>query len=367
MPAISRFNRSWNRLLTLGASLTVLTLVMSSCSTNETLPPQAESRVIFAYSSTTTVGLASEAKVIARIEGNFTAPRSTMFTSDGKYVAALSIDPGNTSSLKVIEVASGKSRSIPAYFDRFSAGPDSLVVWLESPNRLMGLNLAEDQPQPRLLRAIDLPPISGEGATAAPQLVAADRGTALLSRWEDRTSRPGPQNLYLASPNGSVKPLGRIKSNSPIGYAYYSPNGKMIAYANDSEFCENTTVSIVDIQNSTIQTIAPPNRPEPARLVVRSIWWQPDGTLSATFKGLPCREQKADTEAMPDTAYNLINGSWSEISDRQVTQILVFGKDKAASIASNNGNGGELTLDLSGKQTTIANKAQRIITEPARD
>ncbi|EIU18857.1 hypothetical protein MA5S0817_5444 [Mycobacteroides abscessus 5S-0817] len=46
---------------------------------------------------------------------------------------------------------------------------------------------------------------------------------------------------------------------------------------------------------------------------------------------------------------------------------MVFGKDKAASIASNNGNGGELTLDLSGKQTTIANKAQRIITEPARD
>ncbi|WP_232783636.1 hypothetical protein [Mycobacteroides franklinii] len=363
MSMMDRLHRIPRRLLAVGVSLAALTSAVASCGADAGRS-ETESRVLFAYASSTAIGLVSNANVVAQAQGNFDAPRSTMFTSDGKYVVALSTEQRKL-SLKAIEVDGGRIKTIPVSFDRFSVGSGSTIVWLESPNRLMGLDLRDDNPQPTLVRSIELPPLPDGDIPTAPQLVAAADSTVLLSRWEDRTSGPGPQNLYLVDKTGKVRSLGRMNSSTPIGYAYYSPNGKLIAYTNDSRYCENTTVSVIDTEQGAIQTVNPPHSSEPARLVSRGIWWQPDGTLSAVFKGVPCREQSSETVGMRDTAFKLSNGAWEEISDERVTQVLIFGKDKTASIASNDGNGGDLTLELSGKKSNIAQKVQHLLAPPA--
>lgn len=236
-------------------------------------PPDPTGPLI-AYRADDEIGIVDGTKVVATAPGTFEPSNDLIVTDDGRFVFARTTD----NKVATIDVASGEAttREVPVSPVLGTIG-DSTIVWLEQPNRLMQLDLADPDSQPVLYQTVDLPP---SGGTGKPRLVVARGGTAVIARVEGPPSPSGgPDTLYAVRGPGAPTRLGQAEANSPVTVARLSPDGAELVYAlyrSTGSDCGTAAVVMSDADGAQ-QTfdVAGPGAGSASR--VPKLWWPPSG------------------------------------------------------------------------------------------
>lgn len=281
--------------LTLLTALALITSIAAACSAAEHSPgstsatttrpaspfdptekPPSPTGPLLAYRAIDEIGLVDGTNVVASVSGTFGSSNDLITTEDGKFVFARTTD----NKIATLDVESGKgaTREVPVG-PTLGTGGAGTIMWLEQPNRLMKLDLADPDSQPVLHQTVDLPPAAG-GHLREPRLVAARGGTAVIARVEDPPSPfGGPDTLYAVRGPAAPTPLGQADANSPVSVARLSPDGAELTYAlyRSTDSSCGTAAVVLSAADGTQQTfeVAGPDADSGSR--VPKLWWPVTG------------------------------------------------------------------------------------------
>lgn len=239
-----------------------------------TAPPT--SGPLLAYRSSDEIGLVDGTRVIATAPGTFDASNDLITTDDGRFVFARTTD--NKLAVLDVETGAADTRDV-AVGPALGTVGESTIVWLERPNRLMQLDLADPDAGPVLHQTVDLPTVGGVRA-GEPRLVVARGGTAVIARVETSPSPfGGPDTLYAVRGPGPPTSLGQAEANSPVTVARLSHDGAELAYAlyrATGNGCGTAAVALSSADGEQ-QTFDVASADSDAGSRVPKLWWPATG------------------------------------------------------------------------------------------
>lgn len=231
---------------------------------------------LLAFRAVDEIALVDGTTVVGSAPGTFTPSNDPIATDDGRFVFARTAD----NNIVTIDVETKESATHRVAADSaIGTAEGSTVVWLEQPDRLMQLDLANPDAGPTLRRTLDLPTEPGaEVGDAA--LLAARGGTVIITRVESTPSPyGGPDTLYAIRGTGAPTLLGEAPANSPVSVARLSPDGARLAYAlyqRTATNCGTAGVAVSDA-DGTQHTFEVADADPNAGSQVLNLWWPPDG------------------------------------------------------------------------------------------
>lgn len=321
-------------------------------------PPKTTGPLV-AYRAADEIGLVDGTKVIVKVRGTFDASNDLITTDDGRFVFARTTD----NKIAVIDVDSGKGATRDV-----QAGPvlgtigESTIAWLEQPNRLMQLDLANKDSEPVLYQAIDLPPVSG--VRAEPRLLVARGGTAVIARLEAPPSPfGGPDTLYAVRGPGPPTRLGQADANSPVMVARLSPDGAELAYAlyRASDGGCGTAAVVLSDADGQQQTFDVAGPGADAGSKVPKLWWPVTGPPELSLATWRCDRPESNAPLVWQLADDRIEQITPPTSALQTAEVA---PGQRAMILPETGGSAEptgtLVLEESGRRIPIKDEVDAI-------
>ncbi|WP_164912608.1 hypothetical protein [Mycobacteroides franklinii] len=275
------------------AALAVIAALLASCMPERT---QDTARPTFAYTNNQGFFVVRGTDTLGSVPG-YVAGKPA-FTSDGRFAYVLWAD-----KILIVDTQTGSARKLTRAYQDAPLMPvwGSHIVWLNGPDRLMGMNLADENPVPALIHIIHMPIPAVDGSDTGwwvpgvPTMVAANSETIAFTRLDHpRTVDRVPENLYVMSRDGTFTDIGMLQGLSPRKFTI-SPDGKTLAYLVDEyvvQACARAVIVVVDIARKTVEA----SRPESAVIGSKSDWlgWAADGGLLAEYENSGCGGQSID-------------------------------------------------------------------------
>lgn len=212
----------------------------------------------------------------------------------------------------------------------------STVVWQAPPPpnapdgqvTLMQLDLSQPNPQPTILRTIQLPPRTPE-QQAVPyrdqdftgNLIGASHGRIVVAKKYDGDPQTQSDRTFLIDTDGKVRDLGHQPTSQWVS-ATFSPNGTRLAYETgkyaQAGTCGQHQVTVFDTTTGQPATDFPPApfdatpRPYFYGNVNAAVWWTADGKLRAVAGADKCPANPS--EITPDGGvWELSGTTWTQI------------------------------------------------------
>lgn len=287
--------------------------------------------------------------------GGFSRPA---FTADGKYafsqyadeqVGRYPYDGGDIrAELAWVDVTTGETHEVAVgALSRTAAQPPSrpgnpyalqgsTVVWqaptpAKSPDGqvvLMQLDLSRPNPQPTILRTVQLPPRTPE-QQAVPyrnmdftgDVVGADHGRVAIAKKYDTDTETQADHLFLVDGDGTIGDLGHLPTREWVT-ATFSPDGTRMAYEtgkySQPGACGEHQVTVFDTATGHPAADFPPApfdaTPKPYFYgnVNAAVWWTTNGKLRAAAGVEKCPTNTS--EITPDGGvWELRASEWTQI------------------------------------------------------
>lgn len=213
----------------------------------------------------------------------------------------------------------------------------STVVWqappppnsLDGQVTIMQLDLSQPNPQPTILRTVQLPPRTPE-QQAIPyrdhdftgNVIGAGHGRVALAKKYDTDPQTQADRLFLIDTDGTVRDLGHQPTSQWVS-ATFSPDGTRLAYETgkyvQAGTCGEHQVTVLDpVTGQPAPDFPPPPfdatpRPYFYGNVNAAVWWTSDGKLRAVAGADKCLSNPS--EITPDGGvWELSGTTWTQIS-----------------------------------------------------
>ncbi|WP_134087579.1 hypothetical protein [Mycobacteroides salmoniphilum] len=317
---------------------------------------------VVVYRSKTELGIVHGTTVDVHAPADFSlVVDEPVLTSDGRYA----FSRAGKSDLIVVGVRDGRTRTIPLPkpWARLVAGGSSEVLWSQAPERIMALDLSQDDPQPRIVRDMNVPDGSGNSTENASlgglSLVAARNNVFLLTGGQQQ------DQLFVSREDQPIRSLGSIDADLPINTAWISPDGKNAAYLAPVRNCAHAAVTIVNLETENKTTTAPqPDLDDQTRSDIFRIDWQTDGTLDVAYGTSRCTSTGSGLQSLEaPSIWSFTAGQWSPSNPGPILQILKLPDGRTADlIPAGQSNSGTLYMVEQGHRTHIADNVQTIAT-----
>lgn len=281
------------------------------------------------------------------------------FTADGKYAFTQYASeqagryPYNGGDIRAelawVDVATGETHEVaigarsrtgmqpPGHPGEPYALQGSTIAWQAPPPpnapdgqvTLMQLDLSQPNPQPTILRTVQLPPRTPE-QQAIPyrdqdftgNVIGASRGRVALAKKYDTDPQTQADRLFLLDTDGTVRDLGHQPTSQWVS-ATFSPDGTRLAYETgkyaQAGTCGEHQVTVLDPATGQPSPDFPPPpfdatpRPYFYGNVNAAVWWTSDGKLRAAAGADKCPGNPS--EITPDGGvWELRGAAWAQIS-----------------------------------------------------
>lgn len=247
-----------------------LSIAASSCGNEETPPPPAAGKALFAYSTAESVVVRDGSEEVVRQKTPVGSRSGLAFTSDSRFVSWV-VEAAGGGVVNALATGNGESTTTRCRCDRVVAVEAGALAWVEKPadtrlpERVMRWNPADgSSSQPEVWRTLpvwEVPKAGGELMARQSFIIDSYGDRLLLSGTAFARSDFSASNLlFELAADGSIGQFGELDGMTAQVDGVYSPDGgSVLIHSNNGvdSGCVTARVMTIDLATEARQPADP--------------------------------------------------------------------------------------------------------------